>query len=72
MNLCFSISLFLSRIDSDMAPKQRKSTPTRNSLRGTRSSSSDPLVPSHIRFRDEKAKTDLFENFMNRGVHSER
>ena len=35
------------------------------------SSSSNPPVPFHIRFHDEKAKTDLFENFQNRGVHLE-
>ena len=60
LNMCFrlfSLSLSLSRIDCVMAPKQRKSTSTWNSLHGFGSSFSDPSVPSYIRFRDEKAKT---------------
>ena len=36
------------------------------------SSSSDPLVLFHIRFRDEKAKMDFFENFQKHVVHLER
>ena len=48
-----------------MAPKQRKSTPARNPLQGSRSSFS---VPSHIWFCDEKAKKDFFENFQAHGV----
>ena len=36
----------------------------------TLSSSSDP-TPSSVQFRDEKAKSDFFENFSRRGVHSE-
>ena len=55
-----------------MAPKHRKSTLAQNPLHGSRLSSSLPPVPSHIRFRDEKAKTDFFENFQVRGVHPER
>ena len=58
-----SFSLYLSQIDCVMAPKQRKSTPAWNPLHDFGSSSSDPLVPSHIWFRDEKAKMDFFENF---------
>ena len=54
-----------------MATKQRKSTPTRNPPRGSESSSSNPRVPSHTRFHDEKAKMDFFENFQNRGIHPE-
>ena len=61
--LSYSELMSLSRIDCVMAPKQRKSTLTRNPLRGFESSFYDPLVPSHIRFCDEKAKTDFFENF---------
>ena len=34
------------------------------------SSSSDPPVPFHIQFHDEKAKTNFSENFQDRGVHS--
>ena len=52
------------------APK-RKSAPSRNPLRSGASTSSDP-TPSSIRFRDELAKTDFFENFFRLGVHSER
>ena len=65
--MCSTLSL--SQIDSTMSPKACKSTPAQNPLHGSRSSSSDPPVPSHIWFRDEKAKTDFFENFQNRGVH---
>ena len=32
--------------------------------------SSNP-TPSHIRFRDEKAKSNFFENFSRRGIHFE-
>ena len=53
-----------------MTPKQCKSIPARNPLQGFRSSSSfDPPVPFHIRFCDEKAKTNFFENFQKHGVH---
>ena len=55
-----------------MAPKQRKSTPARNPLCGSKSSSSDPSIPSHIQFHDKKAKTEFFENFQNCGVQLER
>ena len=59
---CF-LPLSLSRIDCIMAPK-RKSSPTQNPFRGSRSSaSSNPLPPLHIRFLDEKARKDFFENF---------
>ena len=54
-----------------MAPK-RKSTPSRNPLRsGASSSSSSPSdpTPSHLPFRDEKAKSDFLENFSRRGIH---
>ena len=64
--LSLSLSLSLSRvcvrtqIDCIMAPKQCISTPSRNPLHGFVSSSSDPSIPSHIRFCDEKAKTNFF------------
>ena len=61
----------LSLIDHAMASKAKKSTRAWNLLRGSGSSFSDPPVPSHIRFRDEKANTNFFENFQNRGVHLE-
>ena len=55
-----------------MAPK-RKFNPTRNPFRSWSSSSSDPLIPSlHVKFRDEKAHQDFFENFSKRGIHLER
>ena len=70
---CFSACLFLSLsliyISCVMAPK-RKSTPSRNLLRFRASTSSDP-TPSHVRFRDDKAQEDFFENFSRWGVHSE-
>ena len=56
-----------------MAPKQCKSIPAQNPLQGSGSSSSSiPPVPSHIWFRDEKAKTDFFENFQSYSIHLER
>ena len=75
LSLSFSLSLFLSLSLLDrraMTPKVRKSTPVWNPLRGSESSSSNPPVPSHIWFRDEKAKTNFFENFQNCGVHLDR
>ena len=63
-----SLSLSLSRIDYAMAPKARKSTPTRNPLQGSESSSSDSHVPLHVRFRDEKARKDFSENYLERQV----
>ena len=56
-----------------MAPK-RKSTPSRNPLRFEASSSSSPFdpTPSHVWFRDEKAKSDFLENFSRHVIHSER
>ena len=69
--LC-SLSLSLSRINCAMAPKAHKSTTTQNPLQGSKSSSSDPFVPLHIQFCDEKARKDFSENFQKRGVHPER
>ena len=51
-----------------MAPK-RKSTPSGNPLCSGASSSSDP-TPSHVQFRDGKARQDFLENFSKRGIHS--
>ena len=70
------LSLFLSfspsYVSCVMAPK-RKSTPSRNLLHFGASSSSSPSnpTPSHVQFLDEKAKSDFFENFSLRGIHSE-
>ena len=66
-----SLSLSLSRIDYTMAPKAHKSTLARNPL-GFGPSSSDPILPFHVRFRDEKAQKDFLENFQKRGLHPER
>ena len=55
-----------------MAPKVRKSTPSRNPLQGSGSSFSNPIPPPHIWFRDEKTRKDLLENSQKRGVHPER
>ena len=52
-----------------MTPK-RKYAPSWNPLRSRAFTSSNP-TPSHIRFRDEKAKSDFFDNFSRRGIHSE-
>ena len=65
-------SLFLALV-CFMAPKC-KSTPSRNPLRSGASSSSSPSdpTPSHVRFRDDKARKDFSKNFSRRGIHSER
>ena len=56
--LCFSLSL--SRLVCNMAPN-RKSTPSWNPLHSGASSSD--CTPSHVQFRDEKARKDFLENF---------
>ena len=65
-------SLSFSFVSCSMAPKQ-KSTPSRNPLHSRASSSSSPSdsTPSHIRFRDDKARKDFLENFSRLGIHSE-
>ena len=67
-----SLSLSLTYISCILAPK-RKPIPSRNPLRSRASSSSSPSdpTPSHIQFRDEKAKSDFLENFSQRGIHLE-
>ena len=67
------LSFSPSYVNCVMAPK-RKSTPSRNPFRSRASSSSSPYdpTPSHVWFRDEKAKSDFLENFSQRGIHSER
>ena len=62
-----SLSFFL--LDSlRMAPKH-KSAPSQNPLRSRASSSSDP-TPSHVKFRDDKARQNFSENFSKHGIHS--
>ena len=65
------LSLSISWINYAMAPKARKSTLGRNPLRGSNSSSSNPIPPLHIWLRDEKAQNDFLENFQKCGVHLE-
>ena len=68
-----SLSLSFFRLACSMALK-RKSTPSRNPLR-SRVASSSPFAdstPSHVRFRDEKARMDFSEYFSWHGIHSER
>ena len=55
-----------------MAPKH-KSNPSQDPFRFGSSSSFDLPIPLlHIRFCDEKAYQDFFENFSKHDVHSER
>ena len=68
-NCLFLLLSLLLSVSCVMAPKQ-KSTPSQNPLHFGHSTSSDP-IPSHVRFYDEKAKSDFFENFSRQGVHSE-
>ena len=51
-----------------MAPK-RKSAQSWNPLRSGAFTSSNP-TPSHIRFRDEKAKSDFFDTDLPTVIHS--
>ena len=66
---CFSVCLPLSLSILCMAPK-RKTTSSQNPFH-SRASSSDP-TPLHVRFHEEKARTNFSKNFSWRGVHSER
>ena len=74
--LILSLSLSLSFVCVSMllwhpnAPKC-KSTMSWNPLHSRASTSSDP-TPFSVQFCDEKAKSDFFENFSRRGIHSER
>ena len=56
-----------------MAPK-RKFTPSQNAFHSRAASStlSTNYTPSHVRFYDEKVRTDFLENFSRRGIHSKR
>ena len=67
------LSFSPSYVSCVMAPK-RKSTSSQNPLRSGASSSSFPSnpTPSHVRFSDKKVKSDFFENFSRRDIHSER
>ena len=70
LSLSLSLYLFLS-VSCSMALKW-KSTLYRNPLR-SRTSSSSPSAnptPSHVRFRDDKARKDFSENFSRGGIHS--
>ena len=63
MIVSLSPSFSLSYVSCVMAPK-RKSTPFLNPLSfGASSSSPSDPTPSHVWFRDEKAKSDFLENF---------
>ena len=70
--LCFSSSL--SRFSFLlMAPKE--SVPSKNPIRHLNSSSSSSFAPfllDLVRFHDEKARDDFFENFSDRAIHSKR
>ena len=68
-SLSLSLSLSLSQLVCSMAHKKSKSTPSWSPL-CFRASTSDS-TPSHIRFRDEKARKDFLENFSWRGIHLE-
>ena len=67
--LFLSPFLSLVYVSCIMAPK-RKSTPSWNPLHSRASTSSNP-TPSHVRFRDDKARQDFLENFFKRDIHSE-
>ena len=69
MFLSPSLSLSLVYVSCVMAPK-RKSTLSLNPLCSEASTSSDP-TPSHVRFCDEKAKTDFFKKLSRQNIHLE-
>ena len=64
VSLSLPLSLFVSYVSCDMTPKC-KFILSRNPFHSETSSSSSPSdpTPSHVRFRDEKAKSDFSENF---------
>ena len=62
------VPLSLSFVSCFMAPK-RKSALSQNPLHSEASSSNS--TPSHVRFRDDKARKDFSENFSRQGIHSE-
>ena len=64
---CLSLSFCLHLVCS-VAPKS-KFTPSRNPFRSGASSSNS--TPSHVRFRDPKARKDFSENFSRHGIHLE-
>ena len=66
-SLSLSLSLSLSH-SSRMAPKH-KTTLSQNPFLSWISCSN--LTPLSIRFCDEKARQDFFENFSKHGIHSE-
>ena len=67
---CLSLSPSLSiQLVCSMAPKKNKSTLSQNPLR-SRAFTFDS-TPSHVRFHDDKARTDFLENFSRRDIHSE-
>ena len=67
--LLVSLSLSFYLVSLRMTPK-RKSTLSRNPFRSGASSSSDP-TPSHVKFRDDKARQNFSENFSKHGIHLE-
>ena len=69
--LLLFLSFSPSYVSCVMASKHKSTSPW-NPLRFGASSSSSPSdpTPSHVRFHDEKAKSDFFENFSRQGIHS--
>ena len=64
------LPLILFMLVMSIAPKC-KSTPARNPLRFSVSSSSNPS-PSNVRFHDDDAFKEFSKNFSRRGIHLER
>ena len=67
LSLFLSLSLSLSH-SPRMAPKHKTTLSQNPFLSWTSSSNPTPLS---IRFRNEKARQDFFENFSKHGIHSE-
>ena len=71
ISLLSSLSLSLSLSFSLLLMAPKKSVPSKSPIcRGSSSSSSFP--PESLRFCDEKARDDFFENFFDQAIHSKR
>ena len=69
VSLSFPLFFFFALVYS-MAPKC-KSILSQNPLRFGASTSFSNPTPSHVWFRDDKARNDFSENFSRRGIHLE-
>ena len=69
VSLCLCLSLSLSLSFSLLIITPKKSILSKNPVRRGSSSSSSSFAFDSIRFHDEKAWYDFFENFFDRVIH---